>query len=135
VVTLRPPSVIVYDGTCLLCSRSIAWVAAHDPEGRFAFTPSGSATATALLGASGLDAATPGTVVLVEDGRVYTRSDAALRVAGRLRGWSSWLSLFRFVPRSLRDAVYLFVARHRHRLNASSACPVPSAEVRARLLQ
>ena len=126
--------VIVFDGGCLLCSRSIAWVAAHDPDGRFVFTPAGSRTARELLAPLGLDVDAPGTVVLVEGGRAYLRSDAALRVAGQLPGWPAWLRVFTWVPRAWRDAVYLFVARHRHRLNRGRACPVPSADVRARTL-
>jgi predicted DCC family thiol-disulfide oxidoreductase YuxK len=133
-VTPQHRSVIVHDGACVLCARSIAWVAAHDPEGRFAYTASGSETAVRLLGPTGLDPTAPGTVVLVEDGRAFIRSDAVLRVARALPGWPAWLGVFRFVPRGLRDAVYLTVARHRHRLNPSGTCPMPSATVRARTL-
>lgn len=131
----KPPSpVIVFDGECVLCSRSIAWVAKHDPGGRFAFTASGSATARALLASTGLDAAAPGTIVLVEDGRAFTRSDAVLRIVSRLPGWPAWLRVFRLVPRAVRDAVYLTVARNRHRLNRQRSCPAPSPTVRARIL-
>jgi predicted DCC family thiol-disulfide oxidoreductase YuxK len=127
-------AVIVHDGACVLCARSIAWVAAHDPQARFTYTASGSRTAAELLRPSGLDPAAPGTVVLVEDGQIFTRSDAALRIVRALPGWPAWLGVFRFVPRPVRDAIYLAIARNRHRLNPSGACPIPSADVRARTL-
>ncbi len=129
-----PRRVIVYDGTCVFCTRSAGWIAARDPEGRFRFTTSGSRAAAALLDGSGLDAAAPGTIVLVEGGEVLTRSDAVLRIAGQLRGPASWLAGLRVVPRPVRDGVYRLIARLRHRLAAGRPCPAPSAGVRARTI-
>jgi predicted DCC family thiol-disulfide oxidoreductase YuxK len=55
------------------------------------------------------------TIILVEDGKVFTRSDAALRIARHLSGLWPMLSVFRIVPRPIRDGFYNFVAGHRYR--------------------
>lgn len=128
-------SVIVFDGECVLCARSIAFVAAHDADGHFAFTAAGSETARRLLKAHPLDPAAPGSLVLVDGQRVFTKSEGALRIARRLvRPWA-WLAVLLAVPRPIRDGVYDVVARFRYRwFGRRDACALPAPEVRARLL-
>lgn len=55
----------------------------------------------------------PDTFILLENGRTYDRSTAALRTLRLLGGlWPLVYSLI-LVPRPLRDAIYTFVARRR----------------------
>ncbi|MFN3597159.1 MAG: thiol-disulfide oxidoreductase DCC family protein [Rubricoccaceae bacterium] len=126
--------VILFDGVCTLCNRAVQFVIARDPAGRFRFASLASAAGAALLRQAGLPAAHRDSLVLVEGGRAYVRSEAALRIARHLRGWR-WAGTLRAVPRPLRDAVYGFVARHRYRVfGKEDACPVPTPALRARLL-
>lgn len=67
--------------------------------------------------------------------RVLTRSAAALAIADYLGGRWKLARLARVVPARLRDAVYDFVARHRHRILPRAAqCFLPTAEQRGRFL-
>ena len=69
----------------------------------------------------------PDSVVLVEVGRVFTRSDAALRIVRRLT--FPWPLLWGFgpVPRVIRDAVYDVVARNRYRwFGTRDSCLLPA---------
>ena len=74
-------------------------------------------------------------LILIEDGQVYLRSTAVLRVARRLT-WPWWLAAAALaVPVLLRDAVYRVVAAIRHRVAGSAnACEVPPPEMRDRLI-
>lgn len=77
----------------------------------------------------------PTSIVLVEDGRAYARSTAALRIARHLSfPWKlAWAWVI--VPRFFRDWVYDFVARHRYRwFGKKDVCMVPTPELRARFL-
>ncbi len=82
-----------------------------------------------------MDADAIDTVVLVVGDRLYTRSDAALEILRRLGGvWAS-LSIFRWVPRPLRNAVYNWVARNRYRwFGQEEACWLPRPEWKSRFL-
>lgn len=132
---MSPNRVIVFDGECVLCAWSVRFIAERDRQARFHFTVSGSTTARILLAPHGIDAVAPGSVVLVEDGAVYTRSEAALRIAGGLPWPWCWLTVLRAVPRALRDAVYEVVARYRYRwFGRRDRCAIPSPAVQARLL-
>jgi len=55
-------------------------------------------------------------LVLIEDDKLYLKSDAALKIARRLDGIWPVFYYFRFVPRFIRDAVYDIISRHRHKL-------------------
>lgn len=125
---------ILFDGVCNLCNGFVQFVIARDPARRFRF-----ASLQSEAGRRSLEAAGAGhsaeTVVLVEDGRAFTRSTAALRIARRLRfPWPLAFALI-VMPRPLRDQVYDWVARNRYRwFGKRDVCMVPTPELRDRFL-
>lgn len=128
-------AVVLFDGVCNLCNASVTFVIDRDAAGYFRFAPLQSDEGRRLLADHAHGEPDLNSVMLIEDGRLYTRSAAALRVAHRLKGLWSWLYVFIVVPAPLRDAVYDFVARHRYRwFGKQDACRVPTPELRARFL-
>lgn len=128
--------VIVFDGVCLLCNRSVAFVLKHDRRQQFRFATMQSVAGSALLAAQGLDPMDPLSFLLVEDGTVYTDSDAALRVVTGFGGAWRMAGVLRVVPRVLRDAIYRWIARNRYRwFGRHEACMIPSPGVRGRFLE
>ena len=127
---------ILFDGVCNLCNGSVQFVIARDPSARFSFAPLQSAAAASLLREAGASPSLPDSMVLVQDGRVYVRSDAALRVARGLRfPWSLAWGLVA-VPRVIRDRVYDSVAAHRYRwFGRRDVCMVPTPELQKRFLK
>ena len=55
------------------------------------------------------------TLVLIEGGAAYVRSDAALRIARRLRFPWSLFGLMLLIPRFVREPAYRVVAKYRYR--------------------
>ncbi|MFQ3586865.1 MAG: DCC1-like thiol-disulfide oxidoreductase family protein [Fimbriimonadaceae bacterium] len=115
-------AVLIFDGECGFCSRWVLWLIDRDREGRFAVAPSSSQAARTLLNRHGFGDGPLGTVVLIDDGRAWTRSEAVLRALSALGGAYRLARIARIVPRPLRDAVYGLVARYRRRL-AGATCP------------
>jgi predicted DCC family thiol-disulfide oxidoreductase YuxK len=108
-------SVILFDGECAFCNRWAAFVAARDPRNRFEFLGLASDEGKRILDGHGIDTEAADTVVLVEGGRAFTRSTAALRIARGLHApWPLFYGLT-VIPRPLRDAVYRWIASRRHR--------------------
>lgn len=127
--------VVLFDGTCAFCERSVTFIATRDPAGYFRFGASQTPAAQALLARHGATRASTRSLVLIEDGVVHRRSTAVLRIARRLPWPWSMASAFLLVPRPLRDAAYAVVAAVRHRLaGRSNACEVPPPEIRERLI-
>lgn len=128
-------AVVLFDGVCNLCNGSVQFIIRRDPAGRFRFASLQSEAGQALLRRHGLDPEDLFSVILVEDGRVHSRSDAALRIAGGLSGGWRAAGALRVVPRPLRDLVYGLVARNRYRwFGRRDACMIPTPELRARFL-
>lgn len=135
VSTNEARATVLFDGVCNLCNASVLFVIDRDPGGRFRFAPLQSDEGRAVLREHGFAGGDLSSVVLVERGRVYTRSAAALRIARRLTG--AWPLLYALVavPRPLRDAVYDWVARNRYRwFGREAACRMPTPELRRRFL-
>ena len=75
------------------------------------------------------------TILLLEDGRIYTRSTAALRALRHLRGPARWLYPLVLIPKILRDPLYDIVARNRIRwFGRLESCLVPSPQTRDRFI-
>jgi predicted DCC family thiol-disulfide oxidoreductase YuxK len=139
-----PAQLVLYDGTCGLCDRSVQLLLRLDRRGVLSYAPLQGTTAAALAAAGRLPAGSNtgklDSLVFVRDAgsareTVLLRSDAvlaALAAAGRHR----WLAvLLRAVPRRLRNGAYDFVARHRYAwFGRADACRLPSPAVRARFL-
>jgi predicted DCC family thiol-disulfide oxidoreductase YuxK len=128
-------AVILFDGTCAFCERTVTFIARRDPAGYFRFGASQSPQAAALLEQHGLTRHTARSIILIEDDRVYLRSTASLRIAARLTPPWSLARVCLLVPVPVRDAVYRLVAAIRHRLaGPSNACNVPPPAIRARMI-
>jgi predicted DCC family thiol-disulfide oxidoreductase YuxK len=130
-------AVVLFDGVCNLCSSSVRFIVDHDSGAFFKFASLQSDAAKHLMAEHGVvqPPGDPTSIVLVEDGRAYERSTAALRIARRLDGIWRLAWGFIVVPRPLRDVVYDFIARHRYRwFGKKDVCMVPTPELRARFL-
>lgn len=120
-------AVVLFDGVCALCAWSVRFVTPRDLQGYFRFVALQSPLGQQLLQAYRLEALAPDSVVLIEQGRAWLRSDAALRIARHLRGPWRGLSLLLAAPQPLRDAVYDFIAARRYRwFGRVDACPWPA---------
>lgn len=126
---------VLYDGQCGLCNHLVQFVLKHDRRGRFRFAALQSELGRGLLERHGLPADALDTFVLVDGGRAFIKSRAALRTVGGLDAPWPLLRAFSIVPGPLADGVYDFVARNRYRwFGRTDACILPSPEVRARFL-
>ena len=125
--------ILLFDGVCNLCNAAVVTVLRHDKAGVFRFAALQSATGQKLLGAHGLSVQNLDSVVMIDGQKVYLRSDVPLEVARRLHGFWPLLTVFGLIPRSVRDAVYSFIARNRYRWwGHRETCMVPDAALRHR---
>jgi predicted DCC family thiol-disulfide oxidoreductase YuxK len=132
--------VLLYDGVCGFCNKSVQMILDHDRRGemRFAALQSdyGASVVERHPELRGVDS-----VVYVEKRpgaggeRVFMKSDAALRVAAYLGGFWKLLLAAKVMPRPLRDYFYDLFARNRYRLFGKyDTCLLPPPEVRSRFL-
>lgn len=133
------PPLVLFDGVCNLCNSTVNFLLDRDRRGTLRFAALQSTSGRERLRALGYDVpdGAPPSLLFVEQGRVYDRSTAALRIARHLPGLGWRLaSTLLFVPRPLRDAIYVFIAKNRYAwFGKSDACRVPTAELRNRFLE
>ena len=130
----KEPAVVLFDGVCNLCNGAVQFVIRRDPRERFRLAAQQSEAASALLSQAG-SGPLPDSLVLVEEGRIWTRSAAVLRIARGLRWpWPLAYGLI-VVPRPLRDWAYARIARNRYRwFGRRDSCMVPIPELQQRFL-
>ena len=123
--------VIFYDGVCALCNNSVQFVIKRDRKKIFRYAALQSAYAQQELGNSiQFDS-----FVLWYNGKLYTRSTAALKVLWLLGGVWALGYVLMIIPAFIRNAVYDWVARNRYRwFGKYESCPIPTAEQRALFL-
>ena len=136
---MNPPRIILFDGQCNACNTFVRFVIQNDPAAHFQFAPLQSEQAARALQSTGFDslqndqsararelvANAPSTLpstpppldslILICEGKVLLRSDAALAIARGLRFPWTLLCVLRIVPRGLRDGAYRIFARNRYR--------------------
>jgi len=132
--------VLLYDGVCGVCNRSVRTILRFDPTGPLRFAALESVFAKAIIERHP-EVANVDSVVFVDDPgqpseRVAVRSAAVLRVLDYLGGPWRVFTLARVIPAPLRDWLYDRFAAVRYRVFGTyDSCPVPSPEVRARFVE
>ena len=121
--------IILFDGVCKFCNASVNFILDRDRAGRVRFAALQSVTGQHLLRHFGLPTDQFSSLVLVEGGRCWRRSTAALRIARHLDGAWPLLAVLLAVPVILRDAAYDVLARNRYRwFGQLDSCRVPTPE-------
>lgn len=128
--------ILLFDGVCNLCNGAIQFVIPRDPEGKIRYAPLQSDLGETVQESAGLSTDDLETVVLVDDGMAYTKSDAAIRVGEHLGGVYRLLSLGRLLPRGLRDRIYDVVAENRYDwFGKKDQCMIPDEDVSDRFIE
>jgi predicted DCC family thiol-disulfide oxidoreductase YuxK len=127
--------IVLFDGVCNLCNGSVQFILKRDSQARFRFASLQSEAGRSLMREHGLDPEALSSVVVVEGGRAWQESSAALRIVLHLPGGWKLLRVFAVVPRPLRDAVYRLIARNRYRwFGKTETCWLPTPELKGRFL-
>lgn len=145
----RAHGLIFFDGICNLCNHSVQFIIKRDQHDYFRFAALQSEAAKAQLRAldiaeentnssfanGELTAPRLDTIVLLENGKTYDRSTAALRIARRLSGLWPLLYGFIIIPAFIRDFFYQLISKNRYRIwGKQESCMVPSAALKAKFL-
>ena len=121
-------AVVLFDGVCTLCNRAVDFIVRHDRGGQFRYGSLQSSTGRALLEQSDLSTDSLESIVFIDQGRIYTKSDAVLCIARKLDNpWGLLATILQVVPRGIRNHVYDWVARHRYAwFGKQETCRIPT---------
>jgi predicted DCC family thiol-disulfide oxidoreductase YuxK len=127
--------IVIFDGECGFCDRTVSWIIAQDRAARFRFAPRQSPAAQRLFAENGLPPGGVESIVLIDGSAVFTHSTAMLRIASELSFLWNLFGLFLLVPRPIRDFGYRAFAKLRYLVAGRlPVCHVPTPEQRERML-
>ena len=127
--------VILFDGICNFCNAGVNFIIRQDKKKVFRFAALQSVAGQKILQQFNLPKEGFDSFVLVDNGKVYQKSTAGLRVYDKLPWYWKWTQLAWIAPRFLRDAVYDFIAKNRYKwFGKKEECMVPTADVKSRFL-
>lgn len=133
---LAGQGVILFDGVCNLCNGAVQFIIRRDPQGYFYYAALQSEAGQRLLKQYHHTTTEINTIILVQNGRCYTQSTAALLIARKLTGVWPLLSAFIAIPGFLRNPIYHYVARNRYKWFGKTAeCMMPTPKIKQRFLE
>ncbi|MBW6460836.1 MAG: DUF393 domain-containing protein [Bacteroidales bacterium] len=109
------PRIVFFDGICILCNRSVDFLIKNDKKGRLKFASLQSEAADYLLSSDHIRPEFPETIIYYDNGRIYEKSTAVLKIFKELRQPFRAISLLLIIPRPIRDWLYDIVAKNRYR--------------------
>ena len=127
--------VVLYDGTCGLCARSVRWILRHEGDHELRFAPLQGETARALRAKFPNIPSSIDSVVYVDGERAHLRSKAFLYMAKHFRAPWRWFYAMRWLPGFVLDLGYRLIAAIRYKIwGKVDSCELPSPEHRARFM-
>lgn len=127
-------SIILFDGVCNLCSGAVQFILKRDHKKTFVFASLQSEVGKSLLSKYKVNTSVE-TIILLQNDKWFSQSDAALEISRKLSGAWPLLYAFKIIPRFIRDGIYDWISRNRYRFfGKKEACMIPSPEWKNRFL-
>lgn len=132
---MKQQPVILFDGVCNFCNGAVNFVIKRDKKALIQFAPLQSEKGRMFSRQFGFSEEDMKTFLFIEDGRVYTKSTAALRVCRYLGALWPLCYGFIIVPKFIRDGMYNWIAKNRYKwFGKKETCMLPTPEVRTRFI-
>ncbi len=123
--------IIFFDGLCNLCVGSVQFIIKRDQQKQFRFASLQSTFGENILQQFELNENNINSFILLEDGKIFTQSTAALKVCRQLSG--AWKLLYGFIilPAFIRDYFYSIIANNRYKwFGKKETCWLPTEELK-----
>ena len=129
-------SILLFDGHCSLCNGAVDFVLKRDIRKKLLLASIQGTAGQGVLKKYELPPSYLDTLVLVEEGKVYLGSTAALRVARFLGGgWPLFYGLI-IIPKGVRDRIYQWISRNRYQwFGRRDTCRMPTANEQEHFLK
>ncbi|WP_080875035.1 thiol-disulfide oxidoreductase DCC family protein [Oceanobacillus timonensis] len=126
---------ILFDGECNVCDSFVQFILNKDQENQFLFTSlqseAGEFIREKYRVPDDLDS-----VLFIDGEKICMKSDAALNVLQKLPLPWKLLTAGKMLPYSIRDAVYDFIARNRHKwFGKKQSCRLPTPQERKQFVE
>ena len=94
IFVMESQPLILFDGVCNFCNGAVNFIIQQDKKAVFQFAPLQSSKGQELVQKYGLPSSNFDSFILIENGKVYKRSTAGLRLYNKLPWYWKWTQLF-----------------------------------------
>lgn len=131
----QPHKILLFDGVCNLCNNTVLFVIKRDRKKQIRFGAIQSQEGKKLLQKFGIDQQYLGSLIFIDEGKVYLKSSGALRLSKYLSGlWPLFYALM-VIPAFIRNPIYDFVAANRYKwFGKKEVCMIPTPELKSLFL-
>jgi predicted DCC family thiol-disulfide oxidoreductase YuxK len=127
--------IILFDGVCNLCNRSVNFIISKDSKDIFRFATLQSDLGMSLMSQHGINTTKTDSVILIDTNEYHERSSAILQIVKNLSGGYALLYFFIIVPKCIRDWGYDYIAKNRYKwYGKKDSCMVPTPELVSKFL-
>ena len=128
-------SIIIFDGVCNFCNKSINFIIKRDPDSNFLFTPMQSDYGKELVNKYKINTNKKDTIILIKNEKYFLRSNAVFEIIKNLSGYWYLFGVFKKIPLPVRDYFYNLIAKNRYKFfGKKDSCMVPTNEIKKRFL-
>lgn len=128
--------IVFFDGVCNVCNAVVLFFIDANQKKNLRFASLQSSAAEKILGKKTELGESPSSVLFLENGILYEKSNAVLKICAHLSFPWRILPFFRWIPSGLRDFVYDWIARNRYRwFGRLDACRMPDPNLKYRFLE
>ena len=122
--------ILLFDGVCNYCNDKVNFIIKNDTNDVFRFIALQSETGQKIITYLGIDK-TIDSIILYEPGYAYfIKSEAVFRVVKHLSSSVKLLLLLNFIPTSIKNLIYDFIAKNRYKwYGKNEQCMIPSEEI------
>lgn len=132
----KDKKIILFDGVCNLCDKTVQFIIKHDKHDVFRFVALQSDLGKEIINHIGIDTSKTDSIILYEPGNAYYyKAEAAIKIANELGNIFSLLNIFSILPKWLSNKAYDFVAHNRYKwYGKKDECMIPTPEMKAKFL-
>lgn len=130
---LNNKPIILFDGDCSFCNKWVDFILKKEKAPNLYFGTLKSEIGQEVIKANNIHQDID-SVIFVQEGIVYIETDAIFKITPKLKAPYSWITIFRFTPKFIRNFVYKQIAKRRLKLSKKEFCVIPSKDNKHRFL-
>ncbi|WP_282787670.1 thiol-disulfide oxidoreductase DCC family protein [Flavobacterium croceum] len=129
--------IILFDGVCNLCDKSVQYIIKNDKKDVFRFVAQQSHLGQELIKYLGINSKNTDSIILyIPKKAYYIQYDAVLFIAKELRAFYYLLWLGSFFPTFIKNGIYNSIAKNRYKwFGKKETCMIPNPEIKSKFLE
>lgn len=116
--------IILFDGECSLCNYYVQFVINRIKKQNIVFVAMKSHKGKEILKKIEAKVNIEQTILLIENDKIKTKSDAILEIIRKLKFPYNILTFGYIIPRPFRDKLYQIISKNRHRIFKNNNCEI-----------